>query len=207
MMTVTGTLFIVCAPSGAGKSTLVRLMLENDPGLALSISYTTRGPRAGEQHEREYHFISPAQFLAMREAGEFVEWALVHGNYYGTSRLFLREQMQTGRDVVLEIDWQGAQQVRRLFPEAIGMFIMPPSLAELERRLRARGSETEEAIVRRLGAAEDEMRHVTEFDYVIINSDLQQALGDLLTTVRASRLRLTQQRARHPELFSTLFEE
>lgn len=206
-MTVTGTLFVVCAPSGAGKSTLVRLILENDPTLALSISYTTRAARLGEQEGREYHFVTTAQFTAMRVRGEFVEWAKVHGNYYGTSRLLLREQMKNGRDVVLEIDWQGAQQVRQLFPEAVGVFILPPTINELERRLRARGSETEEAISRRLSAAQDEMRHVAEFDYVIINNELQQALGDLLAAIRASRLRLARQQARHPELFSTLFQE
>ncbi|HUY01661.1 MAG TPA: guanylate kinase [Rhodocyclaceae bacterium] len=202
-----GTLFIVSAPSGAGKTTLVRLLLEQDKGVRLSVSYTTRPPRPGEQNGREYHFVGVAEFLAMKERGDFLESAEVHGNHYGSSRVWLGEQMRAGQDILLEIDWQGAQQVRRLFPEAVGIFIMPPSLAELERRLRGRGSDSSAVITRRLAAARDEMRHVSEFEYVIINNQLQEALSDLLAAVRASRLRLTQQRQRHPELFTPLFQE
>ncbi|HUW38025.1 MAG TPA: guanylate kinase [Rhodocyclaceae bacterium] len=202
-----GTLFIVSAPSGAGKTTLVRLLLEQDEGVRLSVSYTTRSPRPGEQNGREYHFVGVAEFLAMKERGDFLESAEVHGNHYGSSRVWLVEQMRAGQDILLEIDWQGAQQVRRLFPDAVGIFIMPPSLAELERRLRGRGSDSAEVIERRLAAAREEMRHVIEFEYVIINNQLQEALDDLVATVRASRLRLTQQQHRHPELFTPHFQE
>ncbi len=202
-----GSLFIVAAPSGAGKTTLVRLLLEQDAQVRLSVSYTTRSPRPGEQDGRDYHFVAVADFLAMKERGDFLEWAEVHGNYYGTSRVWLEEQMRAGHDMLLEIDWQGAAQVRRQFPAAVGIFIMPPSLAELERRLRGRGSDSSDVIARRLSAAQDEMRHVGEFEYVIINNELQEALNDLLTTVHAARLRLPQQQGRHPELFTPLFQE
>lgn len=201
---MSGHLYIVAAPSGAGKTTLVRLLLENDPGIRLSISYTTRAPRPGEQDGREYNFVDLAAFRAMVERGEFLEWAEVHGNCYGTSRPWIEREMAAGRDVLLEIDWQGAQQVRKLFPQAIGVFVLPPSMAELERRLSGRGTDSAEVIARRLAAAQDEMRHVAEFDYVIINDELQQALGDLLSVVRASRLRHEAQRDRHSALFNDL---
>ncbi len=199
-----GHLYIVTAPSGAGKTTLVRMLLENDSGIQLSISYTTRAPRTGEQDGREYNFVTMDAFRAMVARSEFLEWAEVHGNCYGTSRPWIEAEMAAGRDVLLEIDWQGAQQVRRLFPEAIGVFVLPPSMAELERRLTGRGTDSAEVIARRLAAAREEMRHVPEFDYVIINDDLQQALGDLLSVVRASRLRLQAQRDRHTGLFQSL---
>jgi len=199
-----GSLFIVAAPSGAGKTTLVRLLLEKDPLVKLSVSYTTRAPRPGEENGREYHFIDIQTFLAMREKGEFLEWAEVHGNFYGTSKSWLQDQMAAGRDMLLEIDWQGAQQVREIFPEAVGIFILPPSVAELERRLRGRGSDSEEVIQRRVAAALGEMRHVGEFGFVIINDDLQRALDDLLAAVRASRLRFRPQRGRHPDVFRFL---
>ena len=201
---MSGHLYIVTAPSGAGKTTLVRMLLENDSGIRLSISYTTRAPRTGEQNGREYHFTDAASFRGMVERGEFLEWAEVHGNCYGTSRLWIESEMAAGRDVLLEIDWQGAQQVRKLFPAAIGVFIMPPSIAELERRLTGRGTDSADVIARRLAAARDEMRHVPEFDYVIINDALQQALSDLLSVVRASRLRYEAQQARHSGLFNDL---
>lgn len=199
-----GHLYIVTAPSGAGKTTLVRMLLENDPGIRLSISYTTRAPRTGEQDGREYNFVAMDAFREMVARSEFLEWAEVHGNCYGTSRPWIEAEMAAGRDVLLEIDWQGAQQVRRLFPEAIGVFVLPPSMVELERRLTGRGTDSVEVIARRLAAAREEMRHVSEFDYVIINDDLQQALGDLLSVVRASRLRLQAQRDRHTGLFQSL---
>ncbi len=201
---MSGHLYIVTAPSGAGKTTLVRMLLENDSGIRLSISYTTRAPRTGEQNGREYHFTDAVAFRGMVERGEFIEWAEVHGNCYGPSRLWIESEMAAGRDVLLEIDWQGAQQVRKLFPAAIGVFIMPPSMAELERRLTGRGTDSAEVIARRLAAARDEMRHVPEFDYVIINDALQQALLDLLSVVRASRLRYDAQRVRHSGLFNDL---
>lgn len=201
---MSGHLYIVSAPSGAGKTTLVRMLLENDSGIRLSISYTTRAPRSGEQSGREYHFTDATTFRGMVDRGEFLEWAEVHGNYYGTSRLWIESEMAAGRDVLLEIDWQGAQQVRKLFPAAIGVFVMPPSMAELERRLTGRGTDSAEVITRRLAAAYDEMRHVAEFDYVIINDALQQALFDLLSVVRASRLRYEAQHVRHSGLFNDL---
>jgi guanylate kinase len=199
-----GTLFVVSAPSGAGKTTLVKMLLDRDPQVQHSVSYTTRAARAGEQHGREYHFIDIATFVAMRERGEFLEWAEVHGNFYGTSRIWLEQRMAAGQDMLLEIDWQGAQQVREMFPEAVSIFILPPSLPELERRLRGRGTDPEDVIQRRVAAAMGEMRHVAEFDFVIINNDLQVALEDVCAAVRASRLRFTRQVARHADVFRFL---
>jgi guanylate kinase len=196
-----GLLFIVAAPSGAGKSSLVNAVLADDRELVLSVSYTTRPPRPGEANGREYHFVDRASFQRMLEAGEFLESAEVHGNLYATSQKQIAEVRASGRDILLEIDWQGAQQVRRLFPDAVSVFILPPSAAELERRLRARGKDSEDAIRRRLAAAEAEMSHAAEFDFVIINKDFEDAKRDLAAVVRASRLRLGHQSARHPELF------
>ena len=198
---MSGLLFIVAAPSGAGKSSLVAAVLGDDPNLALSVSYTTRAPRPGEANGREYHFVDRATFERMLEAGEFLESAEVHGNYYATSQRQIELIRASGRDALLEIDWQGAQQVRRLYPEAIGIFILPPSAAELERRLVNRGQDSEAVIRRRLAAAEAEMSHAAEFDYVIINKDFEEACRDLAAVVRASRLTLARQSARHPELF------
>ena len=204
---LSGTLFIVAAPSGAGKTTLVGRLLAEDAGVRHSISFTTRSPRAGEEDGREYHFIDVQRFLAMRERGEFAEWAEVHGNFYGTSRVWLDQRMQEGCDMVLEIDWQGAQQMRRQFPEAVGIFILPPSIAELENRLRRRGADSEDVIARRVAGALGEMRHVGEFDFVIINNDLDVALGELKAAVCASRLRFPRQRARHPDVFRFLDQD
>ncbi len=204
---MSGNLFIVSAPSGAGKTTLVRMLLERDGGIGLSISHTTRAPRPGEQDGREYHFIGPPEFFAMREAGDFLESAEVHGNWYGTSRRWIVEQLASGRDILLEIDWQGAQQVRGLFHECVGIFILPPSPAELEQRLRGRGQDSEEVIARRLAAALGEMRHVDEFDYVIINKTLPEAVDDLQSVVRSVRLRTAAQLERHRELFAFLEQD
>ena len=201
---MTGHLYIVAAPSGAGKTTLVRLLLEKDPDINVSISSTTRLPRTGESDGREYHFVGVQNFLDMVSQGEFLEWAEVHGNYYGTSKRWIEKEMEAGGDVLLEIDWQGAQQVRKVFPEAIGIFILPPSLEELKSRLSGRGTDSAETIARRIAAARDEMRHVDEFDYVIINDDLQQALDNLKSIVCASRLQYTTQRQRYSSLFATL---
>ena len=203
---MTGHLYIVAAPSGAGKTTLVRLLLENDPEICLSVSTTTRHPRSGEQDGREYHFVDVPVFLERIGNGEFLEWAEVHGNYYGTSKKWIEAQMTAGRDVLLEIDWQGAQQVRKSFPMAIGIFILPPSLAVLQARLSGRGTDSPETIARRIAAARDEMRHVDEFDYVIINDDLQQALANLRSVVGASRLQYETQRQRHSALFAALLK-
>ena len=202
-----GTLFIVAAPSGAGKTTLVGRLLAEDANVQHSISFTTRAPRPGEESGREYHFIDSQRFLAMRERGEFAEWAEVHDNFYGTSRLWLEQRMKEGCDMMLEIDWQGAQQMRRQFPEAVGIFILPPSVAELENRLRLRGADSEDVIARRVAGALGEMRHVGEFDFVIINNDLDVALGELKAAVRASRLRFSRQRARHPDVFRFLDQD
>ncbi|MBK7674106.1 MAG: guanylate kinase [Candidatus Accumulibacter sp.] len=196
-----GHLYIVTAPSGAGKTTLVRLLLANDPAIRVSVSQTTRSPRAGETDGQEYHFVGVDDFLKKVRNDDFLEWAEVHGNYYGTSRSGIETDLLAGQDVLLEIDWQGAQQVRQVFPSAIGVFILPPSLDELERRLCARATDSLETIARRVAAAHEEMRHVAEFDYVIINDDLQRALQDLLAVVRAERLRYAAQRQRHAILF------
>ncbi|WP_026687040.1 guanylate kinase [Azovibrio restrictus] len=201
---MSGQLFIVAAASGAGKTTLVRQLLAREPDIRLSISYTTRAPRPGEENGREYHFVSEPQFQAMIAADDFLEWAQVHGNYYGTSKRWIVTERAAGRDVLLEIDWQGAQQVRRVFPDAIGVFILPPSMEELTRRLTGRGTDSAEVIARRLAAAREEMSHVGEFGYVIINDDLQTALSDFVAVVRATRLQLETQRLRHPELFARL---
>src|SRR5574343_437722 len=199
-----GNLYVVAAPSGAGKTTLVRMLLESESAVHLSISFTTRSPRPGEQNGREYHFIDAETFRGMISRGEFLEWAEVHGNFYGTSKKWIADQLAGGNDVLLEIDWQGAQQVRQLFPEAIGIFILPPSMEELTRRLTGRGTDSAEVISRRLAAAQAEMRHVGEFDYVIINDRLEQALDELRAVVCASRLSFAVQRARHAALFERL---
>ncbi|MBC9073215.1 guanylate kinase [Thauera sp. CAU 1555] len=204
---MSGTLFIVTAPSGAGKTTLVRGLLERDPKVQLSISFTTRDPRPGEQNGREYHFVDVDRFRSLRDSGEFLEWAEVHGNYYATSRTWLKEQIAAGRDTLLEIDWQGAQQVRKAFPDAVGVFILPPSFEELESRLRGRGTDSDAVISRRLLGARGEMRHVGEFDYVIINNELQAAVDDLVAVVRAARLRYANQHARHLQYFDFLEQD
>ncbi len=202
---MTGSLFVVSAPSGAGKSSLVSAVLAEDKRLALSVSFTTRPPRSGEVDGREYHFVDGKTFEKMLGRGEFLESAEVHGNRYGTSRKWIGESRAKGLDVVLEIDWQGARQVREAFPDAVSIFILPPIpvLPELERRLRARGQDTEEAIQRRLRDAREEISHLGEFDYVIINKEFEEARRDLAAIVQATRLTLARQSANHPEIFKT----
>ena len=186
---MSGLLFVITAPSGAGKSTLIDALLKDDPRLKLSVSYTTRAPRPGETNGREYHFVDEKAFLAMLERSEFLESAEVHGNRYGTSQAVIRDALARGQDLVLEIDWQGAQQVRKLHPDCVGVFILPPSVAELERRMRARGQDTDAVIRRRLASAEEEISHAPEFDYVIINKDFDEATKDLQAIIRVERLR------------------
>ena len=197
-----GSLFIVAAPSGAGKSSLVNALLAQEPGIVLSVSFTTRAPRPGEQHGREYFFASETEFLEREANREFLESAKVHGNYYGTSRLVIEEQNRAGKDVLLEIDWQGAQQVRKQFREAVGIFILPPSIAALEQRLRKRGQDSDDVIARRVFNAAGEIAHAAEFDYVIINENFDTALSQLAGITRAARCRFAQQAARHSDLFA-----
>jgi guanylate kinase len=199
-----GSLFMVVAPSGAGKSTLVNALLAQEPGIKLSISYTTRPPRPQEQHGREYYFTTVDDFLARRAAGEFLESAEVHGNYYGTSRILIADQMKAGTDILLEIDWQGAQQVKKQFPEAVGIFILPPSIAALEERLKKRGQDEPHVITRRILAAGGEIAHASEFEYVIINQEFATALSELSAIVKATRCRFPQQAARNASLFTQL---
>jgi guanylate kinase len=196
-----GLLFVVTAPSGAGKSSLIKGLLAAERAVALSVSYTTRSPRPGETDGREYHFVDAGRFKAMLERGEFLESAEVHGHRYGTSQKSIEQTRASGRDLVLEIDWQGAEQVRRLHPDAIGIFILPPSMAELERRLRARAQDSEPVIQRRLHNAAEEMTHAVEFKYAIINKDFDEALQDLKAIVRAERALTARQLARHPDIF------
>ena len=201
---VLGNLFVVAAPSGGGKTTLVRALLERDSGIRLSVSYTTRPPRVGEHEGIDYHFIDTERFAALKAAGEFLEHAFVHGNWYATSATWLKAALAGGQDVLLEIDWQGAQQVRRMIPDAVEIFILPPSLHSLEERLVRRAQDDAATIARRLAAAEDEMSHCEDFDYVIINQDFASAVDDLSAIVRATRLRTAQQRVRYEALIAQL---
>ena len=196
-----GSLFILSAPSGAGKSSLAAKLLEEDKNIHMSVSYTTRAPRPAEVDGRDYHFVDKARFMGMLERGEFLESAEVHGNHYGTAEAWIRAQRAAGRDVLLEIDWQGAQQVRRIFSDTIGVFILPPSIADLERRMRLRAQDSDEVVRRRMAVAADEMSHAAEFDYVIINNDFDEARRDLVAVVRASRLVYSRQLERHPGIF------
>jgi guanylate kinase len=184
---MSGRLFVITAPSGAGKSSLINALLKGDPSLKLSISYTTRAPRPGEQDGREYHFVDKPGFLAMRARGEFLESAEVHGNHYGTSRKVIEQALARGEDIVLEIDWQGAQQVRRLYPRCVGIFIVPPSIEELELRMRSRGQDSDAVIRRRIENAREELAHQSEFQYAIINKDFEAARQQLAEIIRKER--------------------
>lgn len=198
------TLFIVCAPSGAGKTSLVNALLARDPAIELSVSYTTREPRPGETDGRQYHFVTRAKFQEMLEQGAFLESAQVHGNYYGTSQAWISDRMKKGADLLLEIDWQGAAQVRTLFPQCVSVFIVPPSAAALRERLTNRGQDSAAVIERRLAAARDEISRVSEFDYVIINQRFEDAVEDLHSIVRAQRLRAARQLAMHSALINAM---
>ncbi|NOT16698.1 MAG: guanylate kinase [Sulfuriferula sp.] len=199
-----GNLIILTAPSGAGKTSLVRALLTQDKGVSLSISYTTRAPRPGEEDGCDYHFVDTATFMDMLAQGAFLESAEVYGNHYATSEQWIRDALKTGQDILLEIDWQGAQQVRRLFPDTVGIFIVPPSLTVLQTRLQGRGQDSAEVVARRLAAAREDISHVGEFDYVIINDDFNTALADLQAVIQACRLRVIDQRTRHADLFTSL---
>ena len=203
-MTIAGNLFIITAPSGAGKTSLVRTLLAADTQLRLSVSYTTRPPRPGEVDGVDYYFVDEARFLYMLRDGEFLESAEVHGAYYGTAQSCVNTTLQAGDDLLLEIDWQGAMQVRNLFPQAVGIFILPPSIEALEQRLYTRGQDSEQVIAQRLAAAREEMSHIAEFDYVIINDLFEVAVEDLLAIIRTQRLRRDKQLWRHQQLLQNL---
>jgi len=199
-----GTLFVISAPSGAGKTSLVSEMLRQDSRLGVSVSHTTRPMREGEQNGVNYHFVSRDEFEAMIARGDFLEHADVFGNYYGTSQVWVRETLATGQDVILEIDWQGAKQVRRLIPECVSVFIVPPSAEVLRQRLVGRGTDAADVVERRLAEAEEECRHAVEFDYLVVNDDFSTALADLLAIVRSRRLQITMQQQRYGELLAGL---
>lgn len=199
-----GNVLIVAAPSGAGKSSLVNAVLALEPRIALSISSTTRPPRPGESEGEHYHFVARAEFDRQLAADAFLEHAKVHGNYYGTARAAVQPLLDQGIDVLLEIDWQGARQVRSRLPDALGVFILPPSRAELERRLRSRGQDSDEVIARRLAAAHEEISHYHEFDYLLINDDFATAVQELRAIFVARRLCRPVQSARHAGLIAAL---
>jgi guanylate kinase len=201
---MSGTLFIISSPSGGGKTSLVKALLEAEPQLRLSVSYTTRPPRAGEAEGRDYHFIGLPEFERMLEAGVVLESAEIYGNRYGTSQKWIERERAQHRDVLLEIDWQGAQQVRRLLRQVVSIFVLPPSSQVLEQRLKGRGQDSAEVIARRLAAAREEISHASEYDYVIINDDFHQAALDLRCIVRAERLRTAGQLARHSDAFNRM---
>jgi guanylate kinase len=191
-----GSLYVVVAPSGAGKTSLVAGLLQQEANVKLSISYTTRAPRDGEVNGREYHFTDRTTFEKMIAADDFLEYADVYGNYYGTSKRWIESELEGDHDVLLEIDWQGARQVRKLFPHMAGIFILPPSLPELRKRLQHRGKDSAEAIERRMASARDEISHVLEFEYIIVNERFEAALADLVSIVRAARVSRAQQTIR-----------
>jgi guanylate kinase len=199
-----GSMLMIVAPSGAGKSSLVNALLKDDAGLKLSLSTTTRAPRPGEVDGKDYRFVTQEEFIAEREQGHFLEWAQVHGHFYGTSKPWIESQMQAGSDVMLEIDWQGAQQIRKLIPAVQWIFIFPPSIEALEERLRKRGQDDEATIQRRLAAAHIELLHAPEADFIVVNDVFEQALLDLKHILAASRLRSGPSMARNPALLRRL---
>jgi len=201
MASLPGSLFLVSAPSGAGKSSLVNAVLAADPLLRLSISCTTRAPRPGEVEGREYRFVTPETFAQLRDDQQLLEWAEVHGNYYGTPRDAIDAWLAEGSDVILEIDWQGARQVRHIYPQAVSIFILPPGIQTLQARLRQRGQDSEATIARRLRAAAGEIAHAGEFEYVIINQEFSVASQELSHIIHAARRRFASQAARHAVLF------
>jgi guanylate kinase len=205
-MSMRGTLFIVAAPSGAGKSSIVNAVLGRDSSIRLSISFTSRAPRPGERHAEHYHFVTAEQFQQMIQAGDFFEYAKVHGDWKGTARQSVEPQLAAGYDVLLEIDWQGAAQVRAKVPDAVSVFILPPSRQALEERMRKRGQDSEQVIAQRLAAAREEMSHYGEFDFVVVNEDFDTAVNEVCAIFTASRLRRGQQQQRQAELIRTLLD-
>lgn len=201
---MSGNLFIISAPSGAGKTSLVRALLEINPHIDLSVSYTTRSPRVGEHDGRDYHFVDRNTFIEMLNHGDFLESAEVYGHFYGTSQAWISQERAKGRDILLEIDWQGAMQIRALFPEAISIFILPPSIAALSQRLIGRGKDSAEVIARRMAAVREDVAHVAEFDYVIINDNLNDALRELNAVVLSARTQCAAQLMRHQDLINQL---
>ena len=184
---MTGKLFVITAPSGAGKTSLIEAVMRDDPSLKISVSYTTRAPRKGEKDGVDYHFVDEKTFRDMKGRGEFLESAEVHGNHYGTGKQVILDAVKRGDDLILEIDWQGAQQVRRLYPDCVGIFILPPSIDELERRMRARGQDSDAVIRRRVDNAREELLHAGEFKYAIINKDFETARRELANIIAAER--------------------
>jgi guanylate kinase len=201
---MTGNLFIVAAASGTGKTSLLSALLQNDSHVRLSVSYTTRKPRPGEVDGVHYHFVNEAEFLSMLGGGDFLESAEVHGARYGTSQRRVEDALKAGDDLILEIDWQGAEQVRKQFPDVVGIFILPPSIDTLAHRLAYRGQDSMEVITRRLAAAREEISHVAEFDYVIINDNFQTALEDLRAVIRSQHLKRDQQLLNHQGLLNSM---
>ena len=199
-----GTLYIVSAPSGAGKTSLVKALIDAQPTIRVSVSHTTRAMRPGEEHGVNYHFVDHAEFARMIEQGDFLEQAEVFGNFYGTSRSALQQTLDQGHDLILEIDWQGAQQVRTLMPEARSIFILPPTQEALRQRLTNRGQDSDEIIEGRMREAVSEMSHYDEYDFVIINDDFATALEDLKAVFRANRLLQANQQQRHGQLLKQL---
>ncbi len=201
---ITGNLFIITAASGAGKTSLIKALLAKDEHLKLSVSHTTRNPRPSEVDGVDYHFVDDATFLEILGEAQFLESAEVHDARYGTSQSAVEAPLQAGYDIILEIDWQGAEQVRRLYPHAVSIFVLPPSIEALERRLNGRGQDSAEVIAKRVAAARTEMRHVGEFDYVTINDDFDVALQDISAIIRAQRLACSVQLQRYASLIQTL---
>ncbi|MCW8348044.1 MULTISPECIES: guanylate kinase [Vibrio] len=201
-----GTLYIVSAPSGAGKSSLISAMLETNPTYAMkvSVSHTTRDMRPGEEHGIHYHFVEKCDFESLIEQGAFLEHAEVFGNYYGTSRIWIEETLNKGIDVFLDIDWQGARQIREQMPAAKSVFILPPSNGELERRLNVRGQDSDEVIAKRMSEAKSEISHYAEYDYVIINDDFDVALIDFKAILRAERLKQDKQTIKYKGMLDAL---
>jgi guanylate kinase len=203
MSQATGNVFLISAPSGAGKSSLVHALLAQDSGISLSISCTTRPARPGETDGKEYRFVSHAHFESLKNQNQLLEWAEVHGNFYGTPRDRIDQAVGAGQNIILEIDWQGARQVRELFPSAISIFILPPSIAALQERLQHRGQDSQEVIARRIQGASTEISHAPEYEYVIINQDFSVALAELAQIVQTSRFRYANQAAKHHALFAS----